>query len=75
MLRELREDASTTASGILVNVEDGNVDLAGRVPSISDAGWPRKCRARVPGLADVSKTSRSQISFGLERDPRSSDRW
>lgn len=55
VLRELREDAATTALEIEVAVDEGVVRLAGRVPSLDDAESAEEVAARVPGVVDVEE--------------------
>jgi len=51
--RELREDASTTALDLTVEVHDGVVMLLGNVPGPEDAEAAETVAAHVPGVQDV----------------------
>jgi osmotically-inducible protein OsmY len=53
ILRELREDAATTALQIDVVVARGVARLRGRVPDVIDAENAEEVAARVPGVVEV----------------------
>ena len=53
VLRELREDAATTALRIEVSVSQGSVRLRGRVEDVVDAENAEEVAARVPGVTEV----------------------
>ena len=53
ILRELREDASTTALELTVEVHDGVATLLGMVAGPEDADAAETVVARVPGVVDV----------------------
>jgi osmotically-inducible protein OsmY len=53
ILRELREDAATTALQIDVAVARGVARLRGRVPDVIDAENAEEVAARVPGVVEV----------------------
>ena len=53
VLRELLEDAATTALTIQVTVRGGVVRLSGRVDDLEDADSAQEVAARVPGVVDV----------------------
>jgi hypothetical protein len=53
ILRELREDAATTALQIDVRVAGGVAHLHGTVADIVDAGNAEEVAARVPGVIEV----------------------
>lgn len=55
ILRELREDAATTALEVEVEVIEGLVKLSGTVPSLDDAEAAEEVAARVPGVMDVEE--------------------
>ncbi|MDA1062323.1 MAG: BON domain-containing protein [Chloroflexi bacterium] len=55
VIRELREDAATTALTIEVDVIGGVVRLTGRVESIDDAESAEEVAARVPGVLEVDE--------------------
>ena len=53
ILRELREDAATTALRIEVQVENGVARLRGTVTDIVDSESVEEVAARVPGVTEV----------------------
>jgi osmotically-inducible protein OsmY len=53
ILRELREDAATTALEIAVSVREGVARLRGRVADVSDAENAEEVASRVPGVVEV----------------------
>lgn len=55
VLRELREDAATTALAIDVGVTEGVVRLTGRVPDLDDAESAEDVATRVPGVVEVAE--------------------
>ena len=52
-MRELREDASTTALELTVEVHEGVATLLGTVAGPEDADAAETVVARVPGVMDV----------------------
>jgi osmotically-inducible protein OsmY len=55
IVRELREDAATTALSIEVEVIEGAVTLRGTVMTIEDAESVEEVAARVPGVVEVDE--------------------
>ncbi|MEX2229088.1 MAG: BON domain-containing protein [Dehalococcoidia bacterium] len=55
VIRELREDAATTALVIEVDVTAGVARLSGRVESVDDAESAEEVAARVPGVVEVDE--------------------
>lgn len=53
ILRELREDAATTALNLEVRVTNGVARLRGQVQDIVDAESAEEVAARVPGVVEV----------------------
>lgn len=55
ILRELREDAATTALEVEVEVLDGVATLRGTVPSVDETESAEEVVARVPGVVEVNE--------------------
>ena len=58
VLRELRQDASTTDLVIHVGTRNGVVHLRGEVPTIEDAENAEDVASRVPGVKEVREELR-----------------